>query len=101
MGHPDRQRHSIIDPVLKSHKATRFAAIGIEIRKTNEFAHDGKGVEDIEQSLDRLDRDFAAPTGEANQAIGGASKAQALYTFGMKIPERREQCKAGDLRLTT
>ena len=57
--HPDRQRHSIIDPVLKSHKA----ACGIEIRKTNEFAHGGKGVEDIEQSLDRLDRYFAAPTG--------------------------------------
>jgi hypothetical protein len=34
--------------------------------------------------LDRLDRYFAAPTGEANQAIGGTSKAQALYAFGMK-----------------
>jgi hypothetical protein len=49
---------------------------------------------DIEQSLDRLDRYFAAPTGEANQAIGGTSKAQAPYAFGMKIPGRREQRKA-------
>ena len=43
IGHPDRQRHSIIDPVLKSHKAASFAAIGVEIRKTNEFAHGEKG----------------------------------------------------------
>ena len=48
----------------------------------------------MEQSLDRLDRYFAAPTGEANQAIGGTSKVQALYAFGMKIPGRREQRKA-------
>jgi hypothetical protein len=76
-------------------------ASGSEGCEPDEFAFRRKGIEDKEQSLDRLDRHTAGRTAEASEPIGGECQALRLPSLGMKIRGRREQRKTGGLTLAT
>ena len=99
VGYPDRQGDSIVDPVLKGYEAASSVAIGVEMCKTNKFAYSDEGIEDIEQRLNRLDRQIADRIAAASETVGCNGKALALRTFNMEVPRRREQRKTGDFTL--